>query len=346
MVPEPDDVDPGAARNVAEFALCLRQLRARAGHPSLRDLEQRARRRGGRLPRSSVSDALAGRRLPRKELVLDLIRTCGIDPAVDARWIRAWNRIADPAGADAPASPADPSVRVGRAEVDALVEAERILADAAQARRIADIEIAELKATARQQAEHQLSRAARSLRQARMSAELARDASTTGLLRIGATYLPDLDWNALFADITELDIFVAYGQTWRNMHAPELTRLAGRASCRIRVFLTDPDDQQTVASLADRFGITPPELRDRIEATRRDYLALRKPGGADIQIRYWAGDRLFSFFRLDQTAVLGLYSHSRSRAPAVPVLVCQAPGALYQFVLDELRSIEEHSRPS
>lgn len=254
--------------------------------------------------------------------------------------MRAWSRLAGRADTDVPV----PSDQVGAAEIGALVEAERILADAAQARRIADTEIAGLMASAQRRADQLLAQAETVLRQARMSAELARDVSKAGLRRIGGTYLPDLDWDELFAHSAELDIFMAYGQTWRNLHAPELARLARRADHRIRVFLADPEDKQTVTWLADRFGITPLELRGRIEATRHDYEALRQAGGADIQIGYWAGDRLFSFFRLDQTAVISFYSHTKSRAPSVPVLVCQAPGTLYQFVLDELSVIEQHSR--
>ena len=335
-------VDPGNAGSVAEFALCLRQVRARAGHPSLRELELSARRSGRRLPRSSVSDALAGRRLPRKELVLDFIRTCGIDPAAEARWAAAWMRLADQTSPDSPVPPSDP---VGMAEVNALVEAERVLADAAQARRAADQEIADLKADAQRQVRQLLAEAETTLHDARLSAVLARDVARTGLRRVGATFLPDLDWAALFAPTAELDIFMAYGQTWRNLHAPEMARLARRPGSRIRVFLADPEDRLTAATLAYRFGATDRELRRRIEATRQDYLALRQPGGAEVQLRYWSGDRLFSFFRLDQTAVASRYSHSRSRASAVPVIVCQAPGELFQFVLDELGSIEQQSRP-
>jgi hypothetical protein len=341
QVPE-HDIDPGDARTVADFALCLRRLRAQAGHPSLRDLELRARRSGKRLPRSSVSDALAGRWLPRKELVLRFIQACGIDPADDTRWASAWMRLADHNFADAPAMSTD---RVGLAEVNALMEAEQMLAYAAQARRAADLEIASLKASAQQEADRQLAAAAQTLHSARLTAELARDVAKTGLRRVGATFLPDLDWAALFADATELDIFMAYGQTWRNLHAPELTRMARRPRSRIRVFLTDPDDQLTVSTLAHRFRISDQELRTRIEATRRDYLTLQQLEGADVQLRYWTGDRLFSFFRLDRTAILGLYSHSRSRASAVPVIVCEGPGELFQFVLDELSTIEQQSRP-
>ena len=110
-----------------------------------------------------------------------------------------------------------------------------------------------------------------------------------------------------------------------------------------RVTRTEIDGSITV--LADRFAITPEELRTRIQATTLDYAALRRPGGALIEIYCCAGDRVFSFYRFDDTAVVGLYSHARSRATSVPVFVCSAPGELFHFVSDELAVIQQRSRP-
>jgi hypothetical protein len=178
-----------------------------------------------------------------------------------------------------------------------------------------------------------------------LPAQIARDVRAAGLRRIGTRYLSELEWAGLFSTVRELDIFVAYGQTWRNLHAPELAQLAQRSTATIRVFLADPDDHATVAVLAGRFAITPDELRARIQATKNDYAALRQPGGARIEIRYCAEDRVFSFYRFDDIAVVGLYSHARSRATSVPVFVCSAPGDLYRFICDELAVIQERSRP-
>lgn len=173
---------------------------------------------------------------------------------------------------------------------------------------------------------------------------LSRDTGEAGLLRIGATFLTELEWKELFAHVTELDIVVAYGRTWHNLHAPDLARVAARADSRIRVILADPDDEPTVTVLADRFATTVTELRDRITATRADYKGLLRPGGATIEIYYRPGDRVFSFYRFDDIAVVGLYSHSRTRNSAVPVFVCAQPGELYEFVQDELTVILEQSR--
>ncbi|MGH4014031.1 MAG: hypothetical protein ACRDSL_08915 [Pseudonocardiaceae bacterium] len=282
MTSPTDDIDPLDATTVAEFAECLRTVRLRAGNPSYRTLQQWGERNKIPLPRSTIQDALAGRRLPRKNLVLALVRACGI-PASDRRWEIAWTRLADQASKPAPA-------------------------------------------------------------RGQLRQRLTRDFEAAGLLRIGATYLGELEWKQLFAEVSELDIVVAYGQTWRNLHARELAHLAARHGRRVRVVLADPDDELTVAVLADRFDITHAELRSRITATRADYEALRRPDGAQIEVYYRPGDRVFSFYRFDDIAVVGLYSHCRARGAAVPVFVCARPGELFEFIQDELAVILDQSR--
>lgn len=282
MTTPTDDIDPLDATNVADFAECLRAVRLRAGNPSYRTLQQWGERNKIPLPRSTVQDALAGRRLPRKTLVLGLVRACGI-PASDRRWEIAWTRLADQTSKPTP-------------------------------------------------------------QRTQLQEKLTRDFTAAGLLRIGSTYLGELEWKQLFAEVSELDIVVAYGQTWRNMHARELAQVAARPNSRIRVFLADPDDELTVAILADRFDATPDELRSRITATRSAYETLSRSNHAQIEVYYRPGDRVFSFYRFDDIAVVGLYSHSRARGAAVPVFVCARPGELYEFIQDELAVILEQSR--
>jgi hypothetical protein len=278
-----DDVDPLGATTIADFAECLRALRLRAGNPSYRAIASWGDRNNTPLPRSTLRDALIGRRLPSRSLVRGFVRACGV-PADDHRWEVAWTQLA------------------GQRETPAAA-----------------------RTSPRQQ-------------------DLIRDTGEAGLLRIGASYLSELEWSNLFADVTELDIVVAYGQTWRNLHARELARVATRPACRVRVVLADPEDQLAVAVLADRFAIAPDELRTRIIATRQSYEELRRPGGARIELYYRPGDRVFSFYRFDDVAVVGLYSHTRNRGAAVPVFVCAEPGELYEFIQDELAAILEQSR--
>jgi hypothetical protein len=183
-------------------------------------------------------------------------------------------------------------------------------------------------------------------RRAPFGDDLIDDLRTAGLTRIGSTFMTNLNWSALFAGVRELDIYVAYGQTWARMNGADLDRVAARPTSRIRSVLADPEDPFTVELLAGRFATTPQELRQRIHATRADYTALRREDGATIDVRYRAGDRTCSLYRFDDTAILGLYSHTGSRAAAVPVFVGRRPGALYDFVTAEWDAVLADSRPA
>ncbi len=178
------------------------------------------------------------------------------------------------------------------------------------------------------------------------SARITAEIEATGLRRVLTNYLDEPDWEELFRRVHRLDIFVAYGQTWRNTNLPRLRRLARRANGRIRVYLPDPSDNLSISMLASRFGHTPEELIKRITNTKTDFEDLREPGGATIEVFYCTGDRLFSFYRFDTTAVMTLYRHKQERSPVVPTLVCEASGSLYEFIRSELETVRSRSRPA
>jgi hypothetical protein len=96
-----DDLDPGEVGTVAGLALQLGRLRVRAGGLSLRYFEKWAdeQRKGGRravsLSRTNISDALNGKRLPRKEFVRWFVEACGVPSDRWNEWLRAWERAAD-----------------------------------------------------------------------------------------------------------------------------------------------------------------------------------------------------------------------------------------------------------
>jgi hypothetical protein len=332
------DVDPTTAGSIAELAACLRRLRAQA-EISYRDLEQWGTRHDTPLPRSSMADVFAGRRLPRKQVLVTFLRACGVDPGSDPRWLVAWSRLA--AQRTAPRQATEPSTQPATAQE----AAQHVLDEALAIRAAAERYAAQLRAAAREDIARLRAEAKLEvLRRRDLSAQLIADIQGSGLMRVGTNYLNELEWGELFAGARQLDIFVAYGQTWRNLHARHLHDLAARPGSRIRVFLPDPADDTAMAMLADRFAITVEEMTRRITATRDDYDLLRQPDGADVEIYYRPGDRLYSFYRLDDTVVIGLYSHSRNRMPSIPVLVCRAPGSFYQFIIDDLSNIEQQSR--
>jgi hypothetical protein len=177
------------------------------------------------------------------------------------------------------------------------------------------------------------------------TAKTAAEVEAAGLRRIVTDYLVEPDWEDLFRSVHNLDIFVAYGQTWRNNNLGHLQRLAAQRDSRIHIYLPDPDDKEIISVLARRFGTTAVELVKRITDTKTDFEALRVPDRAAIEVFYYRGDRLFSFYIFDGTAVVTLYKHKPGRTPMVPTLICRSGGSLYGFIHSELTAVREQSRP-
>lgn len=93
----PGIVDPVSVVTAVDLAGCLQSLRARRGY-SYAELDRRARalpRQAGRvhsLPRSTVSDAVNGKSLPSRELLLTLLGVCGIAQQDIPQWLAALER--------------------------------------------------------------------------------------------------------------------------------------------------------------------------------------------------------------------------------------------------------------
>ncbi|MDG4794454.1 hypothetical protein [Micromonospora sp. WMMD1082] len=178
------------------------------------------------------------------------------------------------------------------------------------------------------------------------STRTANEIESAGLKRITNQFYDEALWKYCFKGVEKLDIFVAYGGTWRRTYLSQLQTLAKSAKGRIRVYLADPEDPATITTLANRFGSTPEKLKEKIWETKEEFEALQQEGGASVQVFFWAGDRVFTFYRFDNRAVVALYQHSEGRSPVLPTIQCENGGSLFQFVYDELRSIRTASRPA
>ncbi len=94
------------AGTAGEFAEALRRLKNWSGM-GFRQLEKRAAQLGLSLPRSTITAALHRDVLPRQDLVVALVRTCGGDQDEVDRWVAARRRIAAATPASAAEMPAE-----------------------------------------------------------------------------------------------------------------------------------------------------------------------------------------------------------------------------------------------
>ncbi|MCD0451932.1 helix-turn-helix domain-containing protein [Actinocorallia sp. API 0066] len=95
--PHTSDLELASVSSVEELARVLRVLRIRAGKVPLRRLEVATKFKRVPLSRSTLSDMLAGRRLPSKAIVLAFVEECGISGVGLVEWRLAWERAASAA---------------------------------------------------------------------------------------------------------------------------------------------------------------------------------------------------------------------------------------------------------
>ncbi len=166
---------------------------------------------------------------------------------------------------------------------------------------------------------------------------VAEEIKLAGVVRITDSWHRDIEWESLFRTVKKLDIFFAYGHTWRSNNDRQLKEVAAQKDARIRVVLPDPEDEQTVSELSRRFDYTSERLRELIREAETYFRNLRSVSGnngAQIDIWFLPAAPQFAFYRFDRIAVFTLYSHSRERMP-VPAFVVEMGGTLYDYIRKE-----------
>lgn len=144
----------------------------------------------------------------------------------------------------------------------------------------------------------------------------------------------ELEWASYFSGANTLDIFFAFGRTWRGANKQNLQEFV-RKGGQIRIVLPDPNDNLTMAELARRFNFTQDELIKRVRDALGDFQSLQSERD-DAKIAIWLLTKapLFTFYRFDSTVILTLYNHRPGRVP-IPIFIAKRGGKLFDFVMSE-----------
>jgi len=148
-------------------------------------------------------------------------------------------------------------------------------------------------------------------------------------------------WESLFRNASHLDIFFAYGHTWRSIHRQHLEEVVKKDNAQIRVVLPDPENEQVVLELARRFNYPPNKVKEFIREAEEDFRKLRQSttdGGAKVNIWFLPATPQFTFYRFDNVAILALYTHCSERVP-VPAFIVEQGGRLYDFIRKEFNAM-------
>jgi len=176
------------------------------------------------------------------------------------------------------------------------------------------------------------------------TARTVADIEAAGVVRVGTKIWEEVEWDRLFRTARELDIYFAYGRTWRGLNLARLRQLAAKPDARIRIYLPDPRDTACIEQLAVRFNMPEGDLLAAIDEAHREFARLAGQNGR-VSVYFRPGQPVFSVYRFDATIIAALYTHRQDRQD-VPAIVCSVGGTLYEFFRKELEAIEKQSRPA
>lgn len=148
----------------------------------------------------------------------------------------------------------------------------------------------------------------------------------------------ELDWPGMLASTTKVDLWVSYGRTWRGANFSHLQEMLKDSNARLRVVMPDPQDQDALVLMAERYNKPTHELIVLMEEARRDLEGLAERSKASVEIYLRAGEPLHALYLLGGKAVVTLYSHQRERG-STPALVASAGGHLHAFLKRDMEAL-------
>ncbi|MHA1280759.1 MAG: hypothetical protein ACTSQ8_26730 [Candidatus Helarchaeota archaeon] len=166
--------------------------------------------------------------------------------------------------------------------------------------------------------------------------QVSRDVALAGLLKITNRFHDDIEWRKYIEKSSKIDIFFAYGRTWRGTHEEHLKTAIRNNKARIRIVLPDPNNKDIVSDLTRRFDIDKEEdLKGRIEDAVNYFKKLKaEHEGSSVELWFLPKSPVFSFYRFDHIGILATYKHQKGRGN-VPTFVFEQGGTLYDFIRQE-----------
>ena len=180
-----------------------------------------------------------------------------------------------------------------------------------------------------------------SLKEIKSILKLHGDLQTSGLRRATRDYM-SLDWMGLFKKVKNLDVFLAYGRTWRGRYNTQLKELAARSNVNVRVVFPDPDNAELITALAHRIHEkTPEDIRKEIIEAMTEFSNIFAHGegnGAKLSMWYTSALPNFTIYIFDETIIMTLYTHRMQRIN-VPTFIFEHGGSIYDFMREEFDAL-------
>jgi len=150
----------------------------------------------------------------------------------------------------------------------------------------------------------------------------------------------EIQWKNLFDISNTLDIYFAYGSTWRGQHSENLRRFALKKNSSVRIILPDVDDDLLMENLAARFNYTKEKIKEKITSAIQDFRSIFSNNNLNTNFKIYLckRDPTYSMYLFDTTAVISMYKLKMERG-SVPTFIAKNKGEFFTFVKDEFNHL-------
>lgn len=158
-----------------------------------------------------------------------------------------------------------------------------------------------------------------------------------GLKAVYTRFTQDIDWHPLFTGVTELDLFISYGSTWRHTVHEDLSTVAANRKARVRIVLPDPNNPDLISELSRRFAIEPEALKGRLDEAVKEFKDIFQGSACQFQLICIPTAPVYTYYRFNQRILVAFYKNQTRRADVPALLLTQGP--LYDFFYNDFSAM-------
>lgn len=167
-------------------------------------------------------------------------------------------------------------------------------------------------------------------------AGISRELALSGIEQARPTFHDWIVWPDLLDNSPTLEMFIAYGHSWRGSRLQSLRAWLKKGDTRLTITLPDPKDATTCDALAGRFQISRSDIIRHIQEALKAFLELQSECKDPTAIQVFLTRRIitFSFYRFRQRAIVALYLHRDGKLNVPTFQVCRG-GWFFDFISNE-----------
>lgn len=163
---------------------------------------------------------------------------------------------------------------------------------------------------------------------------LAFQVQKAGLRNINTAYGEVLDWNKTIEGAGDIDLAVAWANTWRESHIAAWEAWANKGRGSARVLLPDVESTDVLAEVARKFGMDEQKVLDNVRDAAKGFADI----GSVVQVRYTDVPLVWSYYGFPNDVVVTMHTIGKKKTHNVPALLLDPAGSVGSFFVTQFDS--------